>query len=199
MEEKIRSKMAELISVADRAFALRLQTGTGGNISVRLDSRDAVVIKPSGVGFPECNEDNLLIVDLEGKILEGAGKPSKDMPFHLGVYRVRPEVNGIVHVHSPWATAWAASGKEIPIPTVHASAKLGRIPLVPAGPDGGIQTPESIIELFRDQTVVAAILENHGSVGVGKDLLAAEQIVELIEETAQIAALAHVLKGLQGF
>ena len=71
MEESIRSKIAELISVAKRASTMRFQTGTGGNISVRLDVGDAVIIKPSGVGFFECNEDNLPVVDLEGKILEG--------------------------------------------------------------------------------------------------------------------------------
>ena len=197
MEVDIHLKMTELMGVAKRAFNAHLQTGTGGNISVRLKQGDAVVIKPSGVGFYEVNEDNLLVVDLEGKILRGSAKPSKDMPFHLGIYRVRPEVNGVVHVHSPWATAWAALGKEIPTPTVHARTKLGRIPLVPVGPDGISQTPESIIELFRDQPVVAVILEDHGSVGVGKTLLAAEHMVELVEETAQIAAVAHIMKGLE--
>ena len=189
------TKMRELMAIAKRAFDAHLQTGTGGNISIRLDQKDQVVIKPSGIGFVECNENNLLIVDLEGNILQGDAKPSKDMPFHLGIYRQRQDVNGIVHVHSPWATAWAAVNREIPPVTVHAKDKLGSIPVVPVGPDGGNQTPESIIDLFKDQTRVAATLENHGTVGVGKNLLAAQHIVELIEETAHIAAVAQIISG----
>ena len=193
MAEDILEKMRVLMDVAKRAFKAQLQTGTGGNISIRLNQRDKVVIKPSGVGFVECNESNLLVVDLESNVLQGDAKPSKDMPFHLGIYRERPDVNGIVHVHSPWATAWAAAGHEIPPITVQARAKLGRIPLVPVGPDGGNQTPQSVIDTFNDPTILAAILENHGSVGVGKNLLAAEHIVELVEETAHIAWIARSL------
>lgn len=187
------TKMRELMAIAKRAFDAHLQTGTGGNISIRLDQRDQVVIKPSGVGFVECDENNLLIVDLDGNILQGSAKPSKDMPFHLGIYRHRDDVNGIVHVHSPWATAWAAVNREIPPVTVHAKDKLGSIPVVPVGPNGGNQTPESIIDLFKDPSRLAAILENHGTVGVGKNLLAAQHIVELIEETAHIASVAPII------
>jgi L-fuculose-phosphate aldolase/L-ribulose-5-phosphate 4-epimerase len=194
MDEDIRAKMRELMEVARRAFQAHLQTGTGGNISIRTTRGDRVVIKPSGVGFRECSEENLLVVDLEGKILHGSAKPSKDMPFHLGIYRVRQDVNGIVHVHSPWATAWASAGREIPTVTVHSKNKLGRIPLVPLAPGGGSQTPESVVEVFRDPDVAAAVLENHGSVGVGKSLLAAEHIAELVEETAQVAAVARLLR-----
>ena len=89
------------MAVAKRAFEAHLQTGNGGNISIRLNQGDRVVIKPSDIGFVECNEDNLLVVDLEQNIVAPKGKPSKDMPFHLGIYKVRPDVNGIVHVHSP--------------------------------------------------------------------------------------------------
>ncbi len=196
MDEKtIRSTMLELMEVAKRAFNAHLQTGTGGNISARVAGSNAVVIKPSGVGFSECNPENLLVVDLEGKILKGSTKPSKDMPFHLGIYRVRPELNGIVHVHSPWATAWAVLGEEIPMLTVQSQSKFGRIPLVPSGPDGSKEASESVINAFRDPATLVATLQNHGAVGVGKTLLAAEELVELIEETAQIAMLMRLAKG----
>ena len=196
MDEKaIRSTMLELMEIAKRAFNAHLQTGTGGNISARVVGSDAVVIKPSGVGFSECNPENLLVVDLEGKILKGSTKPSKDMPFHLGIYRVRPELNGIVHVHSPWATAWAVLGEEIPTLTVQSQCKFGRIPLVPGGPDGSKEASESVINAFRDPAVLVATLQNHGAVGVGKTLLAAEELVELIEETAQIAMLVRLARN----
>jgi len=196
MDEKaVRSTMHELMEVAKRAFDTHLQTGTGGNISARVVGSNAVVIKPSGVGFIGCTPENLLVVDLEGKILKGSAKPSKDMPFHLGIYGVRPEVNGIVHVHSPWATAWAALGEPIPTVTVQAQSKFGRIPLVPSGPDGSKEASESVVNAFRDQSILVATLQNHGAVGVGKTLIAAEELVELIEETAQIAMLVRLAKG----
>ena len=191
-DKDTQAKMQELILVAKRAFDLQLQTGTGGNISIRLEN-NRVVIKPSGVGFVECDEHNLLVVDLEGNIITGDRKPSKDMPFHLGIYKVRPDVNGIVHVHSPWATAWACSGHQIPTPTVHSRDKLGSIPVIPVGPGGGNQIPENIVDAYREPAVLAVLLENHGSVGVGKSLLAAQHIAELIEETAHVAAVAQML------
>lgn len=194
-EKEIRSTMLELMEIAKRAFNAHLQTGTGGNISARVGGSSVVVIKPSGVGFSECNPENLLVVDLEGKILKGSTKPSKDMPFHLGIYRVRPEINGIVHVHSPWATAWAVLGEEIPTMTVQSLSKFGRIPLVPSGPDGSKEESESVTNAFRDTAVLVATLQNHGAVGVGKTLRAAEEFVELVEETAQIAMLARLAKG----
>ena len=86
MDEKaVQSTMHELMEVARRAFNAHLQTGTGGNISARVLGGNAVVIKPSGVGFVGCTPENLLVVDLEGKILKGSAKPSKDMPFHMGI------------------------------------------------------------------------------------------------------------------
>ncbi len=193
MVNSIPTRKRELMAIAKRCFDRGLQTGSGGNLSIRCDARDQVIIKPTGVGFLECNEDNLLVVALDGTILEGTAKPSQDMPFHLGIYRVRDDVNGIVHVHSPWATAWAATSQEIPCLTVHSRAKLGRIPLIPCGPNGGNQRAEDIVDAYRDRSLRALILEDHGSVGVGKSVLAAQHIVELIEETAQVAAMARVL------
>lgn len=188
----------ELLRIARRAFDLRLQTGTGGNISIRVGNRNEVVIKPSGVGFAECNDDNLLVVNLDGKILKGHSKPSKDMGFHLAIYKVRHDVGGIVHVHSPWATGWASSGREMPLPTVHARDKLKRMPLIPTAPGGGAQRTEDVIAEFSDPELRAALMAHHGAIGVGPTLLAAEEIAELIEETAQIAALAQLLAVAPG-
>jgi len=191
----VQQKKRELAEIAHRAVSGGLQSNTGGNISVRLEDENACVIKPSGVGFAECSEENLMVVSLEGKVLEGSNlKPSKDMEFHIGIYRVRPEVNGIVHVHSPWATGWACVNREVPCLTVHSRDKLRHIPIIPVGPNEGPQTAEQVVGVFRDPDVKAATFQNHGTVGVGKTLLAALHVAELIEETAHIATVRAIVQ-----
>ncbi|MCY4463177.1 MAG: class II aldolase/adducin family protein [Albidovulum sp.] len=198
-ENDVLARKLALIGTAKRSFDLRLQTNAGGNLSVRLACRDAIAIKPSGIGFNECTVDNLMIADLNGEILAGSGKPSKDLDFHAGIYRARPDVGAIVHVHSPWATGWASAGLEIPCITVQSIEKVGRVPLVPLGPNGGPQRSEDIVPAIEDRSVRAATLASHGTIGLGKTLVDAQYVVELLEETAQIAfvrsALAHA-KGL---
>ena len=97
----LNDKKDALIAAARRCFDLRLQTNAGGNLSVRLDSADAIVIKPSGVGFNECTRDNLQVVHLDGTIEPSEHKPSKDLDFHLDLYRIRKDINAVVHCHSP--------------------------------------------------------------------------------------------------
>lgn len=186
-------KMDALIATARRCFDLRLQTNAGGNLSVRLDARDAIVIKPSGIGFAECTHDNLQVVLLDGTILPSAHKPSKDLDFHLDLYRIRQDINAIVHCHSPWATGYASAGLEIPCLTVQTIEKIGRMPLIPLSHLGGPQTEAEISPVFKDPTIRAAVLANHGTIGVGKTLMAAQYLAEIIEETAHIAYVRDTL------
>ncbi|MGY6548964.1 MAG: class II aldolase/adducin family protein [Roseinatronobacter sp.] len=191
-------KMDALIATARRCFELRLQTNAGGNLSVRLDAGDAIVIKPSGVGFAECARDNLQVVRLDGTVLPSAYKPSKDLGFHLGLYRTRADINAIVHCHSPWATGYASAGIEIPCLTVQTIEKIGRMPLIGLCPAGGPQTEVEITPVFRDPAICAAVLANHGTIGVGKTLLAAQYLAEIIEETAHIAYVRDTLMAARG-
>ncbi len=185
-----------IIDTARRCFEKGLQTNAGGNLSVRLPGVSAIVIKPSGVGFNECTHENLMVADLEGNVVAGSGKPSKDLDFHVGIYIVRPDVNSVVHVHSPWATGWASAGLEIPCLTVQALEKVGRIPLIPLGRNGGPQGPAEISPILQDKSLCAASLANHGTIGLGKNIIEAQYRVEIIEETAHIAfirdALMHI-------
>ncbi|WP_246086444.1 class II aldolase/adducin family protein [Roseinatronobacter monicus] len=185
--------MDALIASARRCFDLRLQTNAGGNLSMRLATGDAIVIKPSGVGFAECTRDNLQVVLLDGTVLSSSHKPSKDLGFHLDLYRIRPDINAIVHCHSPWATGYASAGIEIPCLTVQTIEKIGRMPLIPLSAAGGPQTEEDISPVFRDPSICAAVLANHGTIGVGKTIMAAQYLAEIIEETAQIAFLRDTL------
>ncbi len=186
-QNDIETKKDALIATARRCFDVGLQTNAGGNLSVRLSLGNAIVIKPSGVGFAECTRDNLQIVSLDGKVEPSAFKPSKDSDFHLDLYRVRKDINAIVHCHSPWATGYASAGIEIPCLTVQTIEKLGRLPLIPLAENGGPQTASTITPFFENTSVRAAILANHGTIGVGATLTAAQYLAEIIEETAHIA------------
>ena len=194
----IEAKKDALIWSAKRCFDLRLQTNAGGNLSVRLNSADAILIKPSGIGFNECSRDNLQIVHLDGTIEPSPFKPSKDLDFHLDLYRIRPDINAIVHCHSPWATGYASAGLEIPCLTVQTIEKIGRMPLIPLSPNGGPQTEKEISPFFKDPKVNAAVLANHGTIGVGPTLTKAQYLAEIIEETAHTAFVRDTLMAAHG-
>lgn len=182
----IAKRKDDLIAVAKRCFDLRLQTNSGGNLSLRLGERHAIVIKASGVGFNECTRENLQVVMLDGTILpsEQDLKPSKDLEIHLDLYRRREDICAILHCHSPWATGYASAGQEIPCLTVQTLEKIGRIPLIPLSENSGARTAAQIGPVFDAQSVKAAVLANHGTIGVGKTLMAAQHLAELIEEAA---------------
>ena len=187
-----------LIATARRCFETGLQTNAGGNLSARLASADAIVIKPSGVGFAECTRDNLQVVGLDGTVEPGPHKPSKDLSFHLDLYRIRPDIRAIVHCHSPWATGYASAGIEIHCLTVQTIEKIGRMPLIPLSRNGGPQTEVEISPVFRDPSVRAAVLANHGTIGVGATLTKALHLAEIIEETAHIAFVRDALLAAHG-
>ncbi|MEM9436852.1 MAG: class II aldolase/adducin family protein [Pseudomonadota bacterium] len=190
---ELNEKKDALIATARRCFDLRLQTNAGGNLSVRLDSADAIVIKPSGVGFAECTRENLQVVRLDGTIEPSPHKPSKDLGFHLDLYRIRDDIRAVVHCHSPWATGYASAGVEIPCLTVQTIEKIGRMPLIPLSKNGGPQTEVEISPVFADTSIVAAVLANHGTIGVGSTLMKAQYLAEIIEETAHIAYVRDTL------
>ena len=194
----IEAKKDQLIWAARRCFDLRLQTNAGGNLSIRLSVGDGIVIKPSGVGFAECTRDNLQVVHMDGALEPSAFKPSKDLDFHLAIYRTRADVNAIVHCHSPWATGYASAGIEIPCLTVQTIEKIGRMPLIPLSSNGGPQTEVEIAPVFADPSVRAAVLANHGTIGVGKTLTAAQYLAEIIEETAHVAYVRDTLLAAHG-
>ena len=199
----VEAKQDALIACARRCYASGLQTNAGGNLSVRLSGSGsrgggAIVIKPSGIGFMECSRDNLQVVDLDGTVAPSAHKPSKDLDFHLAIYRVRPDVGAIVHCHSPWATGYASAGIEIPCLTVQTIEKIGRMPLIPLSPEGGPQTEREIEPVFRDPSVRAAVLANHGTIGVGATLTKALHLAEIIEETAHVAFVRDTLLAAHG-
>lgn len=175
-----------------------LVTFTWGNVSGIDRESGLVVIKPSGVPYEKLKADDLVVVDLEGNKVEGALKPSSDTPTHLALYRAFPSIGGIVHTHSPWATAWAQAGRGIPaLGTTHADYFYGEIPCTRPMTEEEIrgayelETGNVIIETFRtrgiDPAMVPGVLVHcHAPFVWGKDAHEAVHNAVVLEEVAKI-------------
>jgi len=195
MTDEIAKVKEELLACARRAYAIGLQTGNGGNLSARLTGAEQVVIKGSGTSFGECTMDNLVTVNLDGEMLDGPGKPSKEIRTHLAIYRHRPDVNGIFHCHSPWAIAYAEDATEIRTLALHARSKLGVIPVLKVdgyADDAVAQAVEALLKVHAD--LKAFVQKKHGIFGLAQTITQAEHHAELVEETAQIAWLVELKK-----
>jgi L-ribulose-5-phosphate 4-epimerase len=189
----------DLVKSAQRAYRRGIQTGNGGNISVRVPGQEWMVVKPSGISFVECTEENLVVTDYDGKVVEGTLKPTREALLHGVLYKNVPWVNGIVHTHSPWTIAWSYTRKDVPLITQHSIGKIGpRIAtlLFESFKVTGKEVPD-VLGLFQEHPETQAfVLLGHGIVALGKDVLEAEHTAELVEETAQIAWLHEIGKGL---
>jgi len=161
-----------------------LVTWTSGNISARDPETDLVVIKPSGVMFEDLRPEHHVVVNLEGTIIEGDLKPSSDTASHLYIYRHRPDVNGIVHTHSPFATAFAAVGRPIPVYlTAMADEFGGPIPCAGFALIGGEEIGQQVIEHIGNSPAV--LLKNHGVFTVGPNARAAVKAAVMAEDVAR--------------
>lgn len=187
---------AEYIRVAKRIVSLGLQSNIGGNISLLADDGRKIITKRSGSSYLDLSYEDIVIIDKEGNVLSGKGKPTKEVAFHVGLYNAVPEIGGIVHIHAPYATAFACAQKTLPLCTFHARRALQKVPIIEALPDGSPELAEHVITAFREPGIKAALLAEHGIIGVGKNLSEAENIVELVEETAKTAFRTQLLLSL---
>jgi L-ribulose-5-phosphate 4-epimerase len=165
---------------------------TSGNISGRDPESGLVVIKPSGYSYEEMNPDDMVVLDLDGKVVEGHLKPSVDTATHLYVYAHRPDVFGIGHTHSTYATSFAALGQSIPS-CLTASAMLGgEIPCGGYAAIGGEQIGAEILRYIG--TARAVLMQNHGVFTIGDSPYQAAKMAVEVEEIAKITYLA-IMKG----
>jgi len=185
------------LRVCRRAFDTGLQVSTGGNLSMKLGD-DMYLVKPSGISLYDLSQTDLLIVDAAGKTVEGSSKPTKEIGTHLSIYRARKDVGAVVHYHPPYATAYAVHGKSIPLLTVHAGRILGMIPVIGPGAEGSEVLAHEVQTTFSNPQVKVALLASHGLLAAGADLLDAQNLAELVEETAKIAYLSERLPGSDG-
>lgn len=178
--EPLRQQLARLHAELPRH---ELVVWTGGNISARDPVTGLVAIKPSGVRYEDLSAASMVVVDLDGTVVEGALKPSSDVASHLYVYRHRPDVNGVVHTHSRYATAFAAVGRPIPVYlTAHADEFGGPIPCAGFAFIGDDSIGELVVEGIGRSSAI--LLKNHGVFTVGASAEAAVKSAVMVEDIA---------------
>ncbi len=179
-EEKLRQR---LIRVCRMLHQKSLIAAMDGNVSVKFG--DGLLTTPSGVNKGFLEEDQLLLVDWHGRVVAGEGQPTSELAMHLAVYRLRPEVEAVVHAHPPVATAFSIAGislEDFVLPEVVMT--LGVIPTAAYATPTTPEVPEAIRNLIRNHD--ALILERHGALTVGRDLMDAYNKMEKLEHAALI-------------
>ena len=177
-----------------------LVTFTWGNVSGIDREKGLFVIKPSGVDYDKLTPDSMVVVNLEGEVVEGDYRPSSDTPTHVVLYNRFQEIGGVVHTHSPWATSWAQAGRGIPCyGTTHADYLYGQVPCVRTltkeeietayEKNTGVLIADEFERLAVDYLATPAVLcKNHGPFTWGKDAKEAVHNAVVLEEVAKMAA-----------
>ncbi|WP_299680050.1 class II aldolase/adducin family protein [uncultured Roseobacter sp.] len=167
----------------------RLVVGSGGNVSGRDPETGLVVIKPSGVKFSKLTPETMVVVDLDGRIVEGEMKPSVDTGIHLYIYRHRADVRGMCHTHSPYATSFAARGARIPAVLTPITHILGRdVPCSRYATPGEVDTGQAILEAADGG--MAVLVKAHGVFTMGASATEATSVAMYLEEAAMTTHLA---------
>lgn len=193
-----RAEVDAITEAARKFHRLRYQMSDGGNLSVRLPDRELMIVKGTNVSFEEVCGENLVLCDFDGNVQAGDIRPSKEALLHGALYRSLPEIGAVMHCHSPWATAWAEGHDELALSTHHADLKFFH--QVPVFDTHSYAVPK---EYFPQITAYfqaasqrnAFLLRKHGQVTMAKDMRKAAYLAELVEETAQIAFLAGLLRN----
>ena len=171
---------------------------TGGNVSARVSGEDRFLIKPSGVDYDDLSADDMILCDLDGNVIEGTPgsdrSPSSDTAAHAYVYRNMPDVGGVVHTHSTYATAWAARGEEIPcVITAMADEFGGPIPVGPFAIIGDDSIGRGIVATLDGHRSRAVLMQNHGVFTIGRDARDAVKAAVMCEDVARTVHLAREL------
>jgi L-ribulose-5-phosphate 4-epimerase len=167
---------------------------TAGNVSGRIPGHELMVIKPSGVSYDELSPDSMIVCDLDGNVLDGDFAPSSDTAAHAYVYRHMPDVGGVVHTHSTYASAWAARGEPVPcVLTAMADEFGGEIPIGPFALIGDDSIGRGIVETLSGHRSAAVLMRSHGVFTIGKDARAAVKAAVMCEDVARSVHIARQL------
>lgn len=183
---------AQVLTIAKRIYSNRLVIASLGNVSCR-DSAGNIAITPSGIDYEELTLEDIVTVDVTGVKIEGDHNPSSETPMHTLIYRERSDINGVVHTHSLYASAFSVVNKEIPVDMVEVAAHVGgRVPVAPYRPPGTRELGEEALKVLGKKR--ACLLQNHGVLAVGTTLEKAYKAAAI----AEIAARIHILGSLIG-
>jgi len=191
-------ELKEKVCAANKLLpAYHLVTFTWGNVSEIDRATGLVVIKPSGVEYDLLKPSDMVVIDLDGNVVEGDLNPSSDAPTHIRLYQAFPGIGGVVHTHSRWATIWAQAGRSIPAyGTTHADYMYGDIPCtrnmtpMEIGGEYELETGNVIVETFSSLDPVqmpAVLVKSHGPFTWGKDAMEAVHNSVVLEEVAMMA------------
>ena len=197
MDERFAGLKDAVCRANKKLAALGLVTGSFGNVSGADRGLGIMAIKPSGVDYGELTPDTIVVMDLDGKILEGDLRPSSDTKTHLGLYRAFPEIGGVVHTHSTYATSWAQARRPLPcLGTTHADYFRGPVPCTAVIPDASIardyeaETAVQIVETFRGadyRDMPAVLVACHGPFAWGAGPAEAVHNAHMLEFAAEMA------------
>ncbi|MFI6481165.1 L-ribulose-5-phosphate 4-epimerase [Nonomuraea sp. NPDC050663] len=167
---------------------------TAGNVSGRIPGEDLFVIKPSGVSYDELTPEAMVVCDLDGNLVEGEHAPSSDTAAHAYVYRNMPQVGGVVHTHSTYASAWAARHEPIPcVLTAMADEFGGEIPVGPFALIGDDSIGQGIVATLKGHRSPAVLMKNHGVFTIGRDARAAVKAAVMCEDVARTVHISRQL------
>ncbi|MDR1264876.1 MAG: L-ribulose-5-phosphate 4-epimerase [Propionibacteriaceae bacterium] len=189
--DRLRQEVARLHA---ELLRWRLVVWTAGNVSARVPGADLMVVKPSGVPYDELTPEAMVVTDLDGRLVLGDRPASSDALSHAHVYRLMPEVGGVVHTHSTYATAWAARREPIPcVLTMMADEFGGAIPVGPFALIGDDSIGRGIVQTLAASRSKAVLMANHGVFTVGTDAQAALKAAVMCEEVAKVVHLSRQL------
>lgn len=195
VEDKEKYLREEICRIGRLLFDRMFVAGTEGNISARL-SDDVILVTPTQVSKGMISPEMITKVDLFGNVISGGLNPSSELPMHLRIYTKRPDVHAVVHAHPPFATAHAVTGISFDLAFLPESVVyLGEIPIAPYGLPSSNEIPDAIEPYLADHT--ALLLENHGALTWGKDLLTAYYHMENLEQMAKIHVYGRILGDIK--
>ena len=192
--DTIRALRQEVCALHEQLTRYQLVVWTAGNVSARVPGHDLLVIKPSGVSYDDLTPDNMVVCDLHGKVVEGEHAPSSDTEAQAYVYREMPEVGGVVHTHSTYATAWASRAEPVPcVLTMGADEFGGEIPVGPFAIIGDDSSGRGIVETLRGSRSPAVLMQNHGVFSIGPTARAAVKAAVMCEDVARTVHISRQL------
>jgi L-fuculose-phosphate aldolase len=194
LKKSLVSLKKEIIEIGKRVYARGYVASNDGNISARINKKH-ILITPTGISKGFMKMSDLIVVDMNGKVISGKKKPSSEIQMHLHIYKERTDVNSVCHLHPPYATGFAVAG--IPLDQFilqEVIITLGTIPLVPYGTTGTEELYKPLLPVLQNYD--AFLLANHGALTVGTDVFNAYYKMETLEHVAQIVFIAKQLGNL---